>query len=232
VRWQHPQRGLLAPSLFIPVAERFGLIGALGDWVIGEACRQVRTWMDEGLRVRVAINLSVHQLRQDDLVQRVKDALAHHRIEPGQLTFEITESVAMDDEGGTLRAFENLSNLGVKLAIDDFGTGYSSLAYLKHLALDKVKIDQIFVHGLPRNELDGSISRAIVTIGHELGLRVVAEGVETTAQAEFLSGIGCDELQGYLLGKPAPASEVEVHFDAIALQHAVSAPVFRPAFVS
>jgi EAL domain-containing protein (putative c-di-GMP-specific phosphodiesterase class I) len=113
-----------------------------------------------------------------------------------------------------------LKSLGTTLTLDDFGTGYSSLAYLKHLALDKVKIDQIFVHGLPRNELDGSISRAIVTIGHELGLRVVAEGVETTAQAEFLSGIGCDELQGYLLGKPAPASAVEVYFDAVGPQGA------------
>lgn len=233
LRWHSPLLGEVPPARFIPIAEALGLMSEIGEWVVREACRQARAWLDAGhAGFTIAVNVSPQQLRRPGLAHAVGEALREFGVPGEMLEIELTESSMMENLKRVREELAMLKSLGTTLTLDDFGTGYSSLAYLKHLALDKVKIDQLFVHGLPRNELDGSISRAIVTIGHELGLRVVAEGVETTAQAEFLSGIGCDELQGYLLGKPAPASLVEVHFDAIDLQHAASGPVFRPAFVS
>ncbi len=201
VRWQHPQRGLLPPGLFIPVAERFGLIAALGDWVIQEACMQIRRWLDQGLRVRVAINLSVHQLRQDDLTERVQRALLTHGVDAELLTFEITESVAMDDTGDTLRAFNRLAALGAKLSIDDFGTGYSSLAYLRQLRATQLKIDRSFVQDVAHSSDAQAIVKAVVQLAHALGLSVVAEGVETAAQRDVLTALECDELQGFLFSK-------------------------------
>nr|WP_315239399.1 EAL domain-containing protein [uncultured Albidiferax sp.] len=205
VRWQHPERGMLSPAVFIPVAERFGLINALGDWVIQEACRQMRVWQDRGLRIRVAINLSVHQLRQQDLGLRIERALQHHQLDPSLLIFEITESVAMEDAEGTLQAFESLGRIGVKLSIDDFGTGYSSLSYLRRLQVSQLKIDQSFVQDLEHSADARAIVEAVVKLAHALGLSVVAEGVETVGQREVLTGLGCDELQGYLFAKPMAA---------------------------
>ncbi len=202
VRWQHPRRGLLSPALFIPVAERFGLIGALGDWVISEACRQIRAWLDEGVRVRMAINLSVHQLRQEDLAQRIVRALEQHRLEPSLLTFEITETVAMEEAAGTFRMFEQLRGVGVNLSIDDFGTGYSSLSYLRRLQASELKIDRSFVQDLETSGDARAIVEAVVRLAHALGLSVVAEGVETTGQRAVLEALGCDELQGFLFAKP------------------------------
>ncbi|URI10006.1 EAL domain-containing protein [Aquincola tertiaricarbonis] len=201
-RWRHPQRGLVSPAVFIPIAERFGLIGALGDWVIQQACTQVRQWLGQGLRVRVAINLSVHQLRQDDLVQRVQGAIDQHRIDPTLLTFEITESVAMEDAEGTLRTFERLSAIGVHLSIDDFGTGYSSLSYLRRLQAGQLKIDRAFVRDLESSADARAIVEAVVRLAHALGLKVVAEGVETAGQRDVLHALGCDELQGFLFARP------------------------------
>jgi diguanylate cyclase (GGDEF)-like protein len=207
VRWQHPTRGTVTPQQFIPVAERFGLIGALGAWVIDEACRQVRAWLDEGLHIRVAVNLSVHQLRQDDLVPRVRRALVEQGIEPRLLSFEITESVAMEDTQATLRVFSQLAQLGVMLAIDDFGTGHSSLAYLRKLPARQLKIDRSFVADLEHSADALAVVDAVVSLAHALGLRVVAEGVETEAQRDLLIGLRCDELQGFLIAKPmAPKS--------------------------
>ena len=205
VRWQHPLRGMLSPGLFIPVAERFGLINALGNWVIEEACRQVREWLDQGLRICVAINLSVYQLRQDDLVQRVEQALQQHRLDPALLTFEITESVTMEDAADTLLVFQRLGSLGVKLSIDDFGTGYSSLSYLRRLQVGQLKIDQSFVQDLESSADARAIVEAVVRLAHALGLSVVAEGVETGAQRDVLTALRCNELQGYLFAKPMPA---------------------------
>jgi diguanylate cyclase (GGDEF)-like protein len=204
LRWRHPQRGMLAPGLFIPIAERFGLIAAIGDWVIDEACRQLRAWIGQGLRLRVAINLSLAQLRQEDLVQRVRRALAAHGLPGALLTFEITESVAMDDAEGTLRVFESLSALGVRLSIDDFGTGYSSLAYLRRLRAGQLKIDRSFVQDLGQSGDARAIVEAVVRLSHALGLNVVAEGVETGDQRDVLATLGCDELQGYLFARPMP----------------------------
>jgi diguanylate cyclase (GGDEF)-like protein len=202
VRWEHPRRGVLSPALFIPVAERFGLIGALGHWVISEACRQIQAWAREGLRMRVAINLSAHQLQQDDLADRIEEALRSHGVEPSQLTFELTESAAMEDAELTLRTFERLAAIGITLSIDDFGTGYSSLSYLSRLPTQQLKIDRCFVQELETSADARAIVDAVVRLAHALGRQVVAEGVETEAQCRLLQALGCDELQGFLFAKP------------------------------
>nr|WP_145545714.1 bifunctional diguanylate cyclase/phosphodiesterase [Variovorax boronicumulans] len=208
VRWQHPTRGMLGPVLFIPVAERFGLIAALGNWVIEEACRQIAAWQRQGLHLRMAVNLSVHQLRQDDFVRRVAATIAREGIDPALLTFEITESVAMEDAEGTLKAFEALSGIGVQLSIDDFGTGYSSLSYLRQLQVGELKIDRSFVQDLESSADARAIVEAVIRLAHALGLQVVAEGVETAAQQDVLTRLQCDDLQGYLFAKPMPAEHV------------------------
>lgn len=205
VRWQHPLRGMLGPEVFIPVAERFGVINAVGNWVIEEACRQMREWLGMGLRFRVAINLSAYQLRQEDLAPRIQRALQQYQLDPDLLIFEITESVAMEDAESTLQTFGQLGKMGVKLAIDDFGTGYSSLAYLRRLQVSQLKIDQSFVQDLEHSADARAIVEAVVQLAHALGLDVVAEGVETVAQRDVLIGLGCDELQGYLFAKPMAA---------------------------
>jgi EAL domain-containing protein (putative c-di-GMP-specific phosphodiesterase class I) len=189
----------------VPIAERHGLIGVIGQWVIDEACRQARDWRDQGLRMRVAINLSVHQLRQPDLAERIAAALAKHQINPQLLTCEITESVAMEDAEGTMRIFEKLAAVGVNISIDDFGTGYSSLAYLRKLPAGELKIDRSFVLDLETSGDARAVVDAVVKLAQALGLKVVAEGVETEAQGQVLRSLGCDELQGYLFAKPMSA---------------------------
>ncbi len=205
MRWHHPQRGMVSPAVFIPIAERYGLIAALGNWVIDEACRQARVWRDEGLRMRVAINLSVHQLRHPDLPERIADALARHQINPMLLTCEITESVAMEDPAATMKIFERLAAVGVHISIDDFGTGYSSLSYLRKLPARELKIDRSFVLDLETSADARAVVDAVVKLAQALGLKVVAEGVETEAQNQILRSLGCDELQGYLFAKPMSA---------------------------
>ena len=205
IRWQHPTRGLLMPDAFVPLAERSGLIGPLGNWVIEAACKQARTWRDSGLRMRVAINLSAHQMRQDDLADRIADALRRHRIHPSLLTCEITESAAMEDTGTTQETFRRLGELGAHLSIDDFGTGYSSLSYLRQLPAEELKIDMSFVKDVDRSPDARAVVDAVVRLAHALGLKVVAEGVETPRQQQVLVELGCDELQGYLFAKPMTA---------------------------
>jgi len=205
LRWQHPVRGFVPPDRFIPIAERFGLIGTIGNWVIDEACRQVAEWARLGLRMRVSVNLSVHQLRQEDLVQRVQLAVERFGIDPQLLTFEITESVAMEDTQETMRAFSQLANAGVSLSIDDFGTGYSSLSYLRKLPARQLKIDRSFVQDLGQSQDALAVVDAVVKLAHALGLRVVAEGVETPRQRDILLGLQCDELQGFLYARPMAA---------------------------
>ena len=205
MRWHHPQRGMVSPAVFIPLAERYGLINELGNWLIEDACRQARAWRDAGLRMRVAINLSVHQLGQDGLVERIRETLARYRIEPKQLTCEITESAAMDDTRATLAIIEQLSSAGVHLSIDDFGTGYSSLAYLRKLPAEELKIDRSFVLDLETSADARAVVDAVVQLAKALGLKVVAEGVETEQQQQILRSLGCDELQGYLFAKPMSA---------------------------
>ncbi len=210
IRWDHPVRGLMSPEVFIPVAERFGLIGHIGNWVIEESCRQIRQWLDVGLRMRVAVNLSMHQLRQDDLVPRIRRALDAHRVDPALLTFEITESVAMEDTQATMRSFGHLARIGASLSIDDFGTGYSSLAYLRKLPARQLKIDRGFVADIEHSSDALAVVDAVIKLAHALGLKVVAEGVETERQRDVLLGLRCDELQGYLFARPMPAQMLTV----------------------
>ena len=203
LRWKHSERGMVSPAEFIPVAERFGLIGELGTWVLGEACRQVRVWLDAGLEIPVAVNVSVHQLRQTDLEARVRDALLRHHVPPRLLMLEITESVAMENIDASLKVFDMLAAIGVQLSIDDFGTGYSSLSYLRRLPATQLKVDRSFVRDLD-DGTEGSVAivEAVVRLAHALKLHVVAEGVETESQALRLRELGCDELQGFLFAKP------------------------------
>ena len=208
VRWQHVVRGAVGPSELIAVAERFGLIGAVGEWVLNEACRQIRAWQDAGLRIRVAVNLSAHQLRQDDLVQRIRRIFERHRVDPGLLTFEITESVAMEDTTATMRSFAQLARAGSSLAIDDFGTGHSSLSYLRTLPARQLKIDRSFVADLGQSSDAVAVVDAVIRLAHALGLRVVAEGVETERQREILQTLDCDEFQGFLFAHPMTAERL------------------------
>jgi diguanylate cyclase (GGDEF)-like protein len=209
VRWQHPERGLVEPDEFIPLAERFGLINQLGGWVIDEACRQMHDWADQGLRMRVSVNLSVHQLREPDLVRRIEQALQRNFVPASQLLCEITESVAMEDLKATQRTFEELARIGVYLSIDDFGTGYSSLSYLRQLPARQLKIDRSFVQDLEHSNDARAVVDAVIRLSHALGLRVVAEGVETAAQNDILLQMGCDELQGYHFARPMTAQALQ-----------------------
>jgi len=205
LRWNHPRRGLISPAVFIPIAERFGVIKGIGDWVIEEACRQAREWRDKGLRMRVAINLSTHQLRDPHLGDRIGAALKKHQINPKLLTCEITESVAMEDSQAATRFFAVLAKVGVHISIDDFGTGYSSLSYLRKLPAEELKIDRSFVCDLETSSDARAVVDAVVKLGQALNLKVVAEGVETEAQNQILSSLGCHQLQGYLFAKPMSA---------------------------
>lgn len=205
LRWDHAERGMIPPLVFIALAERFGLINQLGAWVIDEACRQIADWARKGLRMRVAINLSVHQLREAGLGKRIEDALQFHGVEAAQLLCEITESVAMEDTHATQRTFEDLARIGVFLSIDDFGTGHSSLSYLRRLPAQQLKIDRSFVHDLEHQEDARAVVDAVVRLAHALGLRVVAEGVETSGQRDILLAMRCDELQGFFFARPMPA---------------------------
>ncbi len=210
LRWHHPKQGVISPSVFIPIAERFGLIGTIGDWVINEACRQARIWRDQGLRMRVAINLSVHQLRKPDLPERIAAALQKHQINPQLLACEFTESDAMEDTEATMRIFKSLNTLGVHLSIDDFGTGYSSLSTLRKMRPDELKIDRSFVLDLESSADARAVVDAVVHLAKALDIKVVAEGVETEAQQEILRSMGCDELQGFLFAKPMSAKALAV----------------------
>lgn len=208
LRWEHPQQGLLMPDAFIGVAEKTGLIIPIGEWVLNEACRQMRVWFDQGYsHWRVAVNLSALQFCHKGLVDSVACALARHQLPANSLTLEITETTAMSDADASMTVLQQLSLMGVDLSIDDFGTGYSSLMYLKRLPANELKIDRGFVRDLEHDSDDAAIVSAIVALGQALGLRIVTEGVETDTQQSFLTTLGCDALQGYLLGHPKPAQQ-------------------------
>ncbi len=208
LRWKHPVRGYVSPSVFIPIAERFGFINTLGNWVIDEACRQMQQWAVSGVHMRVAINLSVHQLRGAELVDRISAAMARHGVKSSQLLCEITESVAMQDITATQRTLDALGQLGVYLSIDDFGTGYSSLSYLRQLPARQLKIDRSFIKDLESSNDARAVVDAVVRLAHALGLRVVAEGVETSSQQDILLKLGCDELQGFFYAHPMSADKL------------------------
>jgi diguanylate cyclase (GGDEF)-like protein len=210
VRWNHPEWGLVRPARFIPLAEETGLIVPLGEWVLGEACRQARAWMDQGLKPGVvSVNLSARQFRQEGLVRTVSRILEETRLDPSLLEFELTESMVMHNVEAAITTLQGLKSLGVALSVDDFGTGYSSLSYLRQLPVDTLKIDRSFVRdiGAGENPDDGVIAQAIISLGHSLRLNVIAEGVETDAQLRFLKRHGCDELQGFLYGEAVAPAE-------------------------
>jgi len=206
VRWNHPEHGLIPPDRFIRLAERSGVIHEIGRWVLNEACRQLRRWHDAGHDSwSVSVNLSPIQFGSPNLLGEISDALKLHRVEPRRLVLEITESAVMRDTETSLRLLQALARLGVGISIDDFGTGYSSLLYLKRLPATEIKIDHAFVRDLENSSEDVVIVSAIVALGHALDMDIVAEGVETAGQRSYLERLGCDFLQGYLLGRPVDA---------------------------
>lgn len=209
IRWFHPTRGMVSPVRFIPIAEDTGLIIPLGDWILREALRHIKLWDEMGLpKISVAVNLSAIQFQQEDLVGSIERMLNESGVTPDRLELELTESVVMQDARKADNILSRLSRLGIKLAIDDFGTGYSSLSYLKRFDVDRLKIDQSFVRDMTNNYDDAEIARAIINLGHTLGLEIVSEGVETKEQLELLKQQGCDVIQGYLISRPIPAAEI------------------------
>ena len=205
VRWHHPERGTVSPGEFIPLAEDTGLILPLGSWVLLAACRQAGQWASAGRAARpVAVNVSAEQFKRGDMVRELADALAAAGLDPSWIEVELTESLLMQDKEVAIRHLEGIRELGVQVSIDDFGTGYSSLSYLKRLPADKLKIDRSFVRDLETDPGDAAIVSAVVTLSHDLGLKVVGEGVETPGQLERLRRFGCDEVQGFLISRPLP----------------------------
>ena len=218
LRWRHPRRGLVPPGDFIPVLEELGLVVDVGDWVITEACRQLKLWHAAKVRVpKVSVNISARQFSDGQLGTRIATILHEIGLPPACLELELTESILMREVNEALRILDSLKILGLSIAVDDFGTGYSSLNYLKQFPIDVLKIDRSFVDGLPSGEQDAQIARAIIAMAHSLNLAVIAEGVETHEQLEFLREHGCDEVQGYLFGRPMPASRFEAQFSNDAL---------------
>ena len=209
IRWQHPEHGLVPPDLFIPLAEQNGTIIAIGEWVLDQACRQLREWHDMGFSdLRMAVNLSTVQLHHAELPRVVNNLLQIYRLPPRSLELEVTETGLMEDISTAAQHLLSLRRSGALIAIDDFGTGYSSLSYLKSLPLDKIKIDKSFVQDLLDDDDDATIVRAIIQLGKSLGMQVIAEGVETAEQEAYIISEGCHEGQGYHYSKPLPAREL------------------------
>lgn len=207
IRWHHPEKGMISPADFIPVAESSGLIVRIGQWVIESACRQIRGWLDAGMVLPVSVNISAIQLRQVDLVEQINSAVARARINPEYLELEITESTVMENMDFALETMQTLKRLGYRITIDDFGTGYSSLEYLKRFPVSNIKIDRSFIRHVDSDPDDAAIVRATISMAHGMGMKVVAEGVENEQQLFFLRNLRCDMVQGYLLGHPLPAGE-------------------------
>jgi len=210
VRWRHKEHGLVPPIRFIPLAEETGLIQPLGRYVIEHAIKQTKQWNQQGHDLSVGINLSVRQFMQADLVDQIKLLIDKYQIDPGNVDLEITETIVMQDAGNSINKMHHLKELGVKLSMDDFGTGYSSLSYLHQFPLDILKIDRSFVKDIAGNKGDGAIARAVIAMAHSMNLKVVAEGVETEEQFEFLKAHDCEVIQGYLISRPVPSQEFEL----------------------
>jgi EAL domain-containing protein (putative c-di-GMP-specific phosphodiesterase class I)/CheY-like chemotaxis protein len=208
LRWNHPVQGLVPPLAFIPAAERSGLVVPIGAWVIDEACRQIRAWRTAGFDdIKLAVNVSARQFGSGGLEAVVQSALARHGVTPGQLEIELTESMLMEAPELAIERLAALKRIGIKLSLDDFGTGYSSLAYLSRFPVDHLKIDRSFVECIASDPNAASISTSIIALAHRMGLRVIAEGVETEAQLAYLTRHGCDEMQGYYFSRPLPAAQ-------------------------
>ena len=212
IRWNHPERGLIPPDQFIPLAEETGLILPIGLWVLDTACAQLAAWQRDALTrdLVLAVNVSARQFHQADFVSQVQSVLQRHAIKPKLLKLELTESLLLNDIEDIITKMKALNEIGCQLSLDDFGTGYSSLQYLKRLPLDQLKIDQSFVRDIASDDSDKAIVRTIIAMAHSLKLNVIAEGVETEAQRAYLLKRGCTHYQGYLFGKPVPLEQFEV----------------------
>jgi diguanylate cyclase (GGDEF)-like protein len=208
IRWIHPQLGMVSPSDFIPVAEDTGVIVAIGEWVLREACRDLKHWHEQGYALRVAVNLSGRQLKENNLVAAVLAALREADVDPCWLELELTESMLMDASPDIIDRLHALTDAGIQLSIDDFGTGYSSMSYLKTFPVRALKVDRSFVRGLPQDPEDAAITRAIIAMARSLRMEIVAEGIETQEQHDFLRAHGCDKSQGYLYGRPCAAAQI------------------------
>lgn len=218
IRWQHPRRGLLQPDQFVPLLEESGLIVGVGEWVLRSACAQWRSWRAQGWGgLRVAVNVSARQFGSTDIVRLLRQVVQEEQVPPGCIELEVTETVVMQDVMRAAEILNALRRLGVRPAIDDFGTGYASLSYLKRFAIDILKIDQSFVFDADKHRDDAAIIEAITSLGHNLGMEVVAEGVETQGQFDFLRAQGCDTVQGYLLGRPMAVNEVDTYLKRVAV---------------
>ena len=210
IRWLHPEKGLISPAQFIPSAEATGFIVQLGEWVLQTACRQMQVWQNSGFSgLRVAVNLSARQFHQPDLSSRVAQILAEIGLEPSSLELELTESLMVEDAPSAIATLRQLKSLGVSISIDDFGTGYSSLSYLAQYPFDTLKIDRCFISNINQGCTNAAIVKAIIQMAHSLCLEVIAEGVETEAEKDFLGRYKCDTMQGYLFSPPLPAGDFE-----------------------
>jgi EAL domain-containing protein (putative c-di-GMP-specific phosphodiesterase class I) len=210
LRWHQPELGMIPPDEFIPIAEETGMIIELGEWVLKEACRQNKAWQEAGYqRIRVAVNLSSMQFIQRDLSDIVGDSLNMSNLDARYLELEITESILMRNVNETIATLKDFKNMGINISVDDFGTGYSSLSYLKRFPLNSLKIDRSFIKEIPENQDDVTITSAIIAMAHRLNLEVVAEGVESQRQLDFLKQQGCEMAQGYFFSRPLPAIEFE-----------------------
>src|SRR5690606_24607261 len=207
IRWEHPERGKISPSRFIPVAEETGVILRLGDWTLQQACDTLLRLDRSGKHYPLSINVSPRQFRQHDFVSRVREIVLESGAPAHRLIFEVTEGILIEDLQGAIDRMGELSDLGIRFSIDDFGTGYSNLTYLKRLPLYALKIDKSFIHDVPGDPDNSAIVRLILAMAKQLGLRVVAEGGETREQADFLAALECDAMQGYFFARPAPIAQ-------------------------
>jgi EAL domain-containing protein (putative c-di-GMP-specific phosphodiesterase class I) len=229
LRWEHPTLGNVSPADFIPLAERYGLIEAIGDWVAEQALAQAAQWQADGLLMRVAINVSARQMLSETFAARLESKLTRHALPPTRFTCEITESAAGEDTALARRAFTRLQQVGVRILVDDFGTGYSSLASLRRLPVRELKLDRSFVKEVVDSPEALALVNAVVDMARTLGLRVVAEGIETSSQRDLLVSAGCDELQGYLFAKPMNPRAIAIW----ACDHRfTAAPAFKPSLFS
>jgi EAL domain-containing protein (putative c-di-GMP-specific phosphodiesterase class I) len=219
LRWNHPQRGLVAPNDFIPLAEETGLIGPIGEWVLATACARTKAWQDGGFaKLTVAVNLSARQFSDPKLLSKLTGIIQSSGIDASTLELEITESMVMTQGASAVEVLEALKATGLHITIDDFGTGYSSLAYLKRLPIDAIKIDRSFIRDIPGDSGGAKITRAVIALAHSLKLQVIAEGVETEAQLAFLRSLHCDEIQGFYLYRPLPETEMNAVLTRIRMQ--------------
>jgi EAL domain-containing protein (putative c-di-GMP-specific phosphodiesterase class I) len=211
IRWQHPQRGMILPAEFIPISEETGLILEIGQWVLDTACAQLKVWEQDSKKnqFKLSVNISAKQFHQPNFVQQVESTIGRHRINTSLLNLELTESMLLGDTEDTITCMNHFKKLGVNFELDDFGTGYSSLQYLKKLPLYQLKIDQSFVRDLIEDANDRAVVTTIITLAHSLGLKVLAEGVETIEQLQFLRDSDCDHYQGYYFSQPLPIEEFE-----------------------